>query len=54
MSLVGDRLEERLRPLAEVMLPLQDRAARMMDAELGSALFHSCCWKAKTEAEPRQ
>ena len=27
---VGDRLEEQLRRLAEVMLPLQDRAARMM------------------------
>ena len=33
---VGDRLEEQLRRLAEVMLPLQDRASRMMLRSLAS------------------
>ncbi len=31
---VGDRLEEQLRRLAEVLLPLQDRAGRMMTRSL--------------------
>ena len=35
-SQVGDRLEEQLRRLAEVMMPLQDRAHRMMMRSLAS------------------
>ena len=33
---VGDRLEEQLRRLAEVMMPLQDRAHRMMMRSLSA------------------
>jgi hypothetical protein len=39
--IVGDRLEEQLRRLAEVMLPLQERAARIMMRSLDSIQFRN-------------
>ena len=46
----GDRLEEQLRRLAEVLLPLQDRAGRMMMRSLESLGYRS---GAPAQARPR-